>query len=874
MSSYSPLARKVTPTALPARLISRPRLTGKLDDGVQGPLTLVAAGPGSGKTVLLGDWANSQQRPIAWVSLDAPDNDPDRFWPLVGLALQTAGLIAENEGLNGLPHDQTDTGQFMAALVEALPGSQPVTLVLDDAHVLSNPSLLAEIDAVIRYGFPRWRIVLSTRSDPLLPLHRYRLAGQMTELRADDLAMTRAEARALLTAHDVTLRQSELAMLTHRTEGWAAGLRLSAMSMAGSRDPGRFVTQLALDQGSVGEYLMEEVLDRQSAPARRLLIQTSFLDEVTGPLAAAVTGIENSSELLADMARTNSFVIPQGNEPGRYRYHQLLAEILNYLSRREYGKETLELRKRAAAWFEANGDPSSAMRFAVEAHDWPRASSVLIRGGFAKAFIERKDILDLGLGNLLAVDNDPEPTSDEGSDAKVAQAVVAAVLGRLDVAREHLQQARTRTLTADADATAALVEVIAAQQDGSLSGLDAAASTLLAERHPVDAVRTTTGLRSAVQLTRAAHQYWEFGPRPQFDQILFEALDEAHGGGMPGLELECLGYLQLAYTVSGRGEHANDCELKSQTLVRRNPQLQRTTVHHLANATAAYLQTDLNNAARFVSRAEQTKIVDADPPLRAAVALMHGWILIASGRVADAHHHLMSAPELGRSLPGHLARSRARALAEIETRMGRPHAALKAIGDSAADLRDPMLAMAGARAFIALGDADAARDALRPALISSDNTAPLPVLIEVFLTSAKVAELGGNDARAVEEVMRATGLATESITQPFADARPMLDELLRRHPEAVAAWPNTGSSGELDAEQVASPRVRSLAEPLTDRETAVLRRLATTMTTAEIGNELCVSINTVKTHIAAIYRKLPAAGRRDAVARARQLELL
>ncbi|SDJ42026.1 LuxR family transcriptional regulator, maltose regulon positive regulatory protein [Frankineae bacterium MT45] len=868
------MASKVAPTALPARLIPRPRLISMLNAGVEGPLTLVAAGPGSGKTVLLGDWVNSQQQPVAWVSLDSPDNDPERFWALVGLALQRSGILAGADGMNALPHDQADTGQFMSALLDAIPGPSPHILVLDDAHVLTNPALLAEIDAVIRYGSPLWRIVLSTRSDPLLPLHRYRLAGQMTEIRADDLAMTRAEARALLTAHDVTLRQSELAMLTRRTEGWTAGLRLSAMSMAGSRDPGRFVTQLALDQGSVGEYLMEEVLDRQSEDARRLLIQTSFLDEVTGPLAAAVTGIEDSAELLADMARTNSFVIPHGTEPGRYRYHQLLAEILNYLARREYGKETLELRKRAAAWFETNGDPSAAMRFAVEAHDWPRASSVLIHGGFAAAFTERTDILDLGLGNLLSVDNDPEPTSDEGADAVVAQAVVAAVLGRLDVAREHLQQARTRTLTADADATAALVEVVAAQQDGSLPGLDEAASTLLAERHPVDAVRTTNGLRSAVQLARAAHQFWEFGPRAQFDQVLFEALDEAHAGNMPGLELECLGYLQLSYTVAGRGAHANDCELKAQNLVRHNPHLQRTTIHHLANAVAAYLHADLGGAARFVRRAEQTKAADADPPMRAAVALMHGWILIASGRIADAHQHLMSSAELARPLPAQLTRYRARALAEIETKMGRPHAALKVIGDSAADLREPVLALAGARAFIALGDAKAAHDALRPALVSSDNNAPLPLLIEVLLTSAKIADLGGDEARAVEEVMRATGLATDSIAQPFADARPMLEDLLGRHPEAETAWPNTGETAELDAIEISSAPVRALPELLTDRETAVLRRLATTMTTAEIGNELCVSINTVKTHIAAIYRKLPAAGRRDAVARARQLELL
>ena len=281
-------ANKVAPLPLPPRTVARPRLHQQLTEAVDVPLTLVAAGPGFGKTALLASWRTEYKGPSAWLSLDPADNSAKRLWSLVGEALVAAGVIADTGNFAALPHDPTDTGRFLAALQEALPGPGACTLIMDDAHVLTDSVALAEIDAIVRHGFPYLRLVLSARSDPLLPLHRYRLSGQMFELRAVDLAMTKLESQALLASHGVSLAARDLALLCDRTEGWPAGLRLSAMSMSGSRNPGRFVTQLALDHGSVGEYLMVEVLDRQPEDVRRLLIQTSFLNEITGPLATAV----------------------------------------------------------------------------------------------------------------------------------------------------------------------------------------------------------------------------------------------------------------------------------------------------------------------------------------------------------------------------------------------------------------------------------------------------------------------------------------------------------------------------------------------------------------------------------------------------------
>src|SRR5689334_11112255 len=177
-------------------------------------------------------------------------------------------------------------------LFSTLPGpAAQLVVIIDDAHVLTHPEILEGLDSLIRGGQPGLRLVLAARSDPLLPLHKYRLAGQMAELRAADLAMTPAEIREVLAVHGVSLPKREVDVLVARTEGWAAGVRLSAMRMEGTERPADFVSQLALDAGSIGEYLVDEVLQRLPEDHRRLLVETSFLDEVTGPLAGAVTGM-------------------------------------------------------------------------------------------------------------------------------------------------------------------------------------------------------------------------------------------------------------------------------------------------------------------------------------------------------------------------------------------------------------------------------------------------------------------------------------------------------------------------------------------------------------------------------------------------------
>ena len=358
----------ITVPLLPPRHVSRPRLLADLDRAADLPFTLLCAGPGAGKTVLLTEWAQNCKAQVAWITPGTADVAPRRFWNLLESALPE--LDGKNRGAAGGPDSVLDPVQLLLSQVPDL--ATPLVVIVDDAHLLTHPDILDGLDRLARGWNEGLRLILAARSDPLLPLHKYRLAGQMAELRAAELAMTPAEIREVLAAHGVSLPKREVDVLVARTEGWAAGVRLSAMRMEGTERPADFVSQLALDAGSIGEYLVDEVLQRLPDDHRRLLVETSFLDEVTGPLADAVTGMTGCEEMLASLTRDNSFVIPLDPMRTRYRYHQLFREILRYLLQRREGQAVCQLKERAAAWFEREGDLGSAMGWAVQAEAGPR----------------------------------------------------------------------------------------------------------------------------------------------------------------------------------------------------------------------------------------------------------------------------------------------------------------------------------------------------------------------------------------------------------------------------------------------------------------------------------------------------------------------
>ena len=372
--------------------------------GPPGAVTLVAAPAGSGKTLLLRSWieeAGLAQR-TAWVSVGRDERDPQRFW------LQVAGQLRIAVGPDGgvespAPTPEFDGDAFVRRLIASLAALQAsVVLVVDDLHELTSAQALAQLDTLIAERPPAFRIVLATRHDPPFGLHRLRLAGQLTELRAADLRFTLDETRQLLAGAGVSLSEKSLEQLQARTEGWAAGLRLATLSLAGRPDPERLVAAFSGSERTVADYLLAEVLERQPAPIQTLLLRTSILDRVNGSLADRLLGTDGSERLLLQLEATNAFVMAVDADRTWFRYHQLLADLLRLELRRTSPELVPELHRSASAWYVEHDLVVEAIPHSQAADDWKTATRLLTEHAFGLTLDGQGSTLDTFLQRFPA----------------------------------------------------------------------------------------------------------------------------------------------------------------------------------------------------------------------------------------------------------------------------------------------------------------------------------------------------------------------------------------------------------------------------------------------------------------------------------------
>lgn len=861
----------LTVPALPPVHVSRPRLLAALDNAANMPLTLLSAGPGAGKTVLLSDWVTSRTATAAWLTVTPADAAPRRFWRLLRAALRRNG-----EPGGDAPRRCDSTDAILSLLGGEHGSPAPSVLVIDDAQLLTHPDVLNALDMIIRsWPSPPLRLILASRTDPPLPLHRYRLAGQLCELRGEDLAMTRSEAHELLLAHDVTLPGSDLDALMARTEGWVAGVRLSAMRMEGSAYPARSVSELALGQGSIGEYLLAEVLDRQPETVRRMLVETSLFDEVTGPLAEAVTGIAGCSQMLAGLARINSFVLPLDAAQTRFRCHRLFAELLRHELQQQARHSMPGLMRRAAVHFAGIGDVRGALVWAAAAADWPLAASVLVHGGLAHAFVHRQDLSGSALARLRQQPSTAGANAAHGPNAAAAASAVAAVMADGETAAAELlgngHAAVERPADRDLLVTTVLARLILGMKAGDAHVVDTAAATLVAQASDAPGYRVA-GLSAAALLAQASSHFWH-GKNEDVDALLRTALTEAERTGPAVVELDVLAMTALVDSLLSRPRHAQDAELRARAMLHKHTELSCPPALEIAEAGRLLIAADLAGAGQALQRVIIPDAVGIDPGLAVAHEVGKATWLLSCGAISEARAVLLDAPSCT-TLP--LLRLLSDTLvADVETALGRPNAALMLLhayrdGDLAI-----LTALPRARAFLALGDWRRAKDCARAVMREASPLVSRYTLTEAMLCDAQIAQQKGDTERALEMIMAAIELAQDGIVLPFLAARRGFGALLDRHPAVAARWPLPPEGEPLHAgNNGGGTVVTSLPDPLTEREHAVLRLLATSLSTAEIADEMCLSINTVKTHLAAIYRKLTASRRREAVLRARQLELL
>ena len=493
------MAAKLEVPNLPAWVVVRQRLLDRISRSVREQLTLVSAPAGCGKTVLAASWASAAAAPgqVAWLSLDEDDDQPGVFWSYVLAALAGVGVPVSGVGRSAF--DETADHSLLIRLAACLSEqSEPVVLILDNAEVLSSRGVLDGIDFLLRHAGPRLRLVLLTRVDPALPLHRYRLAGSMTEVRLDELAFTPVEARAVLTAHDAELPESAAIALAEEAHGWAASLRLAALALRHRSEPGG---PPAGGRSEIAAYFLAEFLNVQPPGTREFLLRTSVVDRIWPALAVRLTGRRDAAAILARLAYANTFVTPSA-EDGGYEFHPLIRELLRAQLREESPRKIRLLHRRAAHWLADAGHLADATEHAIHAGDWEYAAWLVIE--------------NLSIGRLLVGPDAARfadrfagmPSGTAGPEAAVIQS--AAALARLDAdaCAKHLLRARELVAGGPADHLLALqlaiavTEAVSAGMRGDVDGALVAipvAEALLTEAS-ADGINVPTALRTLIPL--------------------------------------------------------------------------------------------------------------------------------------------------------------------------------------------------------------------------------------------------------------------------------------------------------------------------------------------------------------------------------------
>ncbi|MER6950313.1 LuxR C-terminal-related transcriptional regulator [Nonomuraea sp. NPDC000554] len=824
--------------------------------------------PGSGKTVTVNAWAVTETRPcvpIVWMSGDRTPSTSDGLCAGLAECLPRAGV--ETGTAEPRPAD-------LASLLSAL--DTPVVLVLDDFRPEPAAALGDFVTYLLKHAGPGLRIVITGRSDPPIPLRRYALAGQLTEVRAGDLAFSEHEIAAVLAQHGVRLGSASLRALSERTEGWAAGVRLAAMSMESHPDPDAFVEQFAGDDHAVVGYLVEEVLDAQPAGVRRLLLSTSVADRVNAELAAELAGDEAGRHFTA-LVRQNAFVVPLGH--GWYRYHTMIREAFRLVLRHESPAEASELNRRAAAWFARAGHLVEAVRQAAGGGDWRYASRLVVdrlaigrvlglRPADPLADLFRDLPSDLVFGTR---EPDPAIVAAAASLARGDDRAAATALQHAERVLEHTpgEQAHARLCVA-------LVR-LARRRSADCAGNGDRAVPALLLGFPERLLHDRPELHALLLSSRAAATLRD-GRLREAARLFDAALAAATEAGGDFQRRSCLGHLALVEALLGRFAPAAELTGRAAQLpeVSTSPAGRRVAAAHLADAWVRLERYELKAARGELDRAAQALRECPDTLMSMAYQLVGARVEIARGRPGRALELL---DMTGAAVPRVPWLERRLRLVVAEAHLARGAAdAARIAAERAGGAGTPGSAVALARAELCRGRTATAAGMVRHALAESVD-APVDVRVEAWLFNAFLSYSGAEESTSNgrRSLGRALRLAErEQIRLPFALSGEWLRAVLRHDPELARPYHRLLDPLHLGDGPAGADRTETAAavERLSSRELDVLRLLARTMSTEEIADDLCLSVNTIKTHLRSIYQKLGVTRRSEAVRRARHLSLL
>ena len=887
-----------------ASRVARPRLRERLRAGVRGAVTLVSAPAGFGKSSLMAELAAGPDASLAWLSLDATDNDPSTFWSYVAGAIERASPGATASARAGFEGEGANSIAAIATLINALaahPGQ--VVLTLDDLHELDSAAVMEQLAWFLDHLPGNVHVIIGTRADPPIRLARLRARGALAEIRAADLRFTNDEAAEYLNAAmDLGLTARDLAALEARTEGWIAALQLAALSLRGRADPSEFIAAFSGDDRYVVDYLVEEVLRRQSPAVRDFLLRTSILARMTGALADAVTGRTDGRTVLEGLDRANLFLVALDDQRRWYRYHHLFGGVLQAYLANELPDAIPDLHRRASTWFEQQGDLDEAIRHAFHGDDPARAADLLELAAPSMGQLRREPAM------CRLIDRLPEEVLARRPVLLVEFA--GALLSIEEFERvERLLDAAERLLGAAASSDAVVVDRVGFDRLPARLMLYRAAITKVrgdAEAHLAHARRVLDLVRPDDHLSRGGAEAflglaaWAAGD--------LDAALRWYADGMASLEKAG----RIADLVGGAITTA-DIRLAQgrlrDALAVYQAGLERGTRHgkpflrgvadmHTGIGEVRYQRNDLDGAQEALRESLRLGEELGFPRHPYLSRLLEARLLQAAGDVDGAVVAFDEAERRYLSDFSPKVRPIAAQRAAMQIAHGRLHDARRWADGTGLAPDDPITYLRAfelltlARLLVAEQRAGTNQNGVSRALL----------LLDRLLEAAEAGGRGGDvlEARIVQALGRhATGdldgaaaalVAAIAIAEPeryvrvFLDEGPAMTALLRavvKRPdvpgyaaELLRAGAPGGAASVGAASVGAIAASKALVEPLSERELEVLRLLRSELSGPDLARELVVSLNTLRTHTKNIYAKLGATSRQAALRRAEELGLL
>jgi len=864
------------------KVVLRPRLIEQLNEGLHRKLTLISAPAGFGKTTLLSEWVSGCERPVAWLSLDEGDNDPTRFLTYLVAALQT---IAANlgKGVSGVlqsPQSPPTESILTGLLNEIATVTDNFVLVLDDYHVIDSKLIDNALTFLIEHLPPQMRLVIATREDPDLPLARLRAGDQLTELRVTDLRFTPSEAAEFLNQlMALNLSADDIAALETRTEGWIAGLQLAAISMQGHTDATSFIKSFTGSHHFVMDYLVEEVLQQQSASVQTFLLRTSILDRMCGPLCEAVVLDPSASgqETLEYLEHANLFIVPLDNERRWYRYHHLFADLLrqrlHQSAASSTGEERMgvdELHKRASAWYEDNGLEIEAFHHAAAANDYERAERLIEGKGMPLHFRGAVAPVLNWLASLPTTVLDAWPSLwTSYASVLLVTGQTTAVEQKLQAAEAALQDAAPDDKNKDLVGRIAAIRATAAINQTQPETIIAQSRRALEYLHPDNlAFRTST-------IWKLGYAYHLQGDRVAASQAYNEVTSIGKASGNVVFTLMAtigLGSLQESENQLGVAEQTYRSVLQ---LFGDQP-LPFASEAYFGLARILYEWNDLDTAQRHAQQSIELarQIENTDRVIVSEVFLAR--VKLAQGDAAGAASILARASQSARQ---HNFVNRISEVSALNVLTLLRQGNLAAAAQLA---QTHELPISKARVHLAQGDTSTALAVLEPLRRQAEAKGWEDERLKVLVLQAVALHALGEKDKAFQLLGDALAMAEPGgFIRLFVDeGAPMAHLLSEAAAQGIMPDYTSKLLAVLDAENQRSEdrsylsKAQPLIEPLSQRELEVLQLIAQGLSNREIGERLFLALSSVKGHNLNIFGKLQVQRRTEAVARARELGLL